>query len=240
MFEELINCMKTGKLGYQPIFFNNGIVLGTGMQFFKPFDRKRPKILKKSSDSPNHGLGNIYIPPELKDKITPPDSDFYLPISEDNKDEFIKYNQLLFDLYDYTVKTVFSELKKQKIEVDSVTELGGNTGLFGSLCLDYVKDAINADIVDYSNALNLIKSHCNCKIPKFHQIESLRSKDIANIPVSDLGWSYAVAVHQSNPMIHICDLSSVSRKACFFMTTIGLPNDLDQQELSLKFKSTNS
>lgn len=239
-YEDLSNCMRSGLLGYQPIFFENGIVLGTGLQFFHASDKKLTKTLKNSADLPNHLLGNIYIPPNLKDKIQVPDSDFYLPVAEENKNLFIKYNQLLSDLYKYLVNAVFHELREQSAKVDSVTELGGNTGLFGSMCLEHVEDVTNADIVDYSDALRVIAKYGNYIAPKFHKIESLRSCDVANIPVSDLGWSYAVAVHQSNPMIHICDLSSISRKACLFMTPIGLPGELEQHELLLKFKSTNS
>ena len=147
---------------------------------------------------------------------------------------------MLLDLYKYLVDTVFDELKQNSVEVKSVTELGGNTGLFGSLCLEYVNYAINADIVDYSDSLRVIEKYCELPVPKFHKIESLRSADIAKIPVSDLGWSYAVAVHQSNPMIHICDLSSISKKACLFMTPVGCPGELGQDELMLKFKSSNT
>ena len=130
---------------------------------------------------------------------------------------------MLLNLYKYLVDAVFDVLEKNSVEIKSVTELGGNTGLFGSLCLAHADYAINADIVDYSDALKVIEKYCEFPVPYFHKIESLRSADIANIPVSDLGWSHAVAVHQSNPMIHLCDLSSISKKACLFMTPIGDP-----------------
>lgn len=240
MYEDLNKIMGMALLGYQPMFFENGIVLGTGMQFFHSGNEKLTKTMTNSADLPNHLVGNIYIPPNLKEQISIPNSEFYLPVSEENKDIFIKYNQLLSDLYKYLVDTVFDELKKNSVEVSSVTELGGNTGLFGTLCLAHVQDAVNADIVDYGDAMRIAGKYGNYSVPEFHKIESLRSSDISNIPVADLGWSYAVAVHQSNPMVHICDLSSIARKACLFMTPIGLPGELDQTELLLKFKSSNS
>ena len=210
------------------------------MQFFHHGTEQLTKTMTSSGELPNHLLGNIYIPPNLKDQITIPESDFYLPVAEENKNDFEKYNKLLLDLYKYLVDTVFDELEQNSVKVNSVTELGGNTGLFGSLCLDHVDYAVNADIVDYDDCLRVIGKYCELPVPKFHKIQSLRSTDIAKIPVSDLGWSYAVAVHQSNPMIHICDLSSVSQKACLFMTPIGHPGELDQNELLLSFKSSNS
>jgi len=196
--------------------------------------------MNKPTELPNHALGNIYIPPELKNQITVPDSDFYTPVAEENKVDFLKYNRLLLNLYKYLVDAVFGVLEQNSVDIKSVTELGGNSGLFGSLCLEHVNYAINADIVDYSDTLKVIEKYCELPVPYFHKIESLRSIDIANIPVSDLGWSYAVAVHQSNPMIHICDLSSISKKACLFMTPIGEPGELDQNQLLLKFKSSNT
>ena len=239
--DDLNDVMKRALLGYQPLFLKNGIVLGTGMQFFHSGTKKKlSKTMNKPTDLANHELGNIYIPSELKNQITIPESDFYLPIAEENKADFLKYNQLLLNLYKYLVDAVFGVLEKNSVEIKSVTELGGNTGLFGSLCLEHANYAINADIVDYSDALKVIEKYCELPVPYFHKIESLRSADIANIPASDLGWSYAVAVHQSNPMIHLCDLSSISKKACLFMTPIGKPGELDQNQLLLKFKSSNT
>ena len=115
--DDLNDIMKRALLGYQPLFLKNGVVLGTGMQFFHSSTKKKlSKTINKPSELPNHKLGNIYIPPELKNQITIPESDFYLPIAEENKTDFLRYNQLLLNLYKYLVDAVFDVLEKNQLK----------------------------------------------------------------------------------------------------------------------------
>lgn len=237
---KLATIINSGLVGYQPFFLENGVVLGTGLQFFAAGEKRLDKILSKASDLPNADLGNIYIPKDLLASIKLPASDFYTQVSEENKERFIHDNRLLLRLYQHLVEAAFLKLKERSITIESFIELGGNTGLFGSIALEHVNKAINVDIVDYGEAMKLLAELCGTKSPEFYHLKTLRSQDIHEIPVCDLGWSYAVAIHQSNPLIHICDLSSVSRKSCLFMTTIGMPGEIDQNSLTLQFKSSNT
>ena len=43
--DDLNDVMKRALLGYQPLFLKNGIVLGTGMQFFHGDAKKSPKTM---------------------------------------------------------------------------------------------------------------------------------------------------------------------------------------------------
>lgn len=232
--------LGSGLLGYQPFALNNGIVLGAGLQFFAGGNEHLKGLLRTAGDLPNAELGNIFIPRDLRGKVCLPESDYYIPVSEENAERFIDCNERLERIYQNVIDRSFAELAQRGVKIESFVELGGNTGLFGSMALRYVDRSVSVDIVNYAGAFDVLAELADYSRPEFHHLKSLRAEDIDRIPVCDLGWSYAVALHQSNPMIHICDLSSISRKACLIMTAVGRPGELDHQSLMLKFRSSNT
>jgi hypothetical protein len=241
--EGLRESFVQGLLGYQPFFLDNGIVLGTGLQLFSRPSSKSKEFYVNPKEVPGGKLGNIWIPENLRNVIMPAQSDFYSTISDDLYDDFVASNFKLCNLYKYMVDKAFELLRLRGVEVSSFVELGANTGLFGSLAQNYVQDSLSIDIVDYSATQKVLELFSpGFKSSTFIKLKSQRSIDIDKLPTADFGWSYAVAQHQSNPMIHIADLSSISNKCCFVMTTtLPSPNNSDEsQHLLLEFQSSNS
>lgn len=107
-FKQLI---KKGLLGYQPIFFPNGVISGTGFQFFGNLRAMRASAgaLKGAGETRitssgfrandqfnfNRGrLGNLYVPPDQGD-TSEFNSEFYYCVDQDDLQHFARYNLIL-------------------------------------------------------------------------------------------------------------------------------------------------
>jgi hypothetical protein len=120
-------------------------------------------------------------------------------------------------------------------------EIGSNTCLFP---LEFsrlgVRDCHGADIVDYSDVVAVLAALNDAPI-HFHHMRDDSNETWAQLPKADLVWSYAVLIHQANPLVHLTRLASMARKAIFVMTNCGdddswgSPNDM-----AIKFQSANS
>ncbi len=245
----LQNLLQRGLLGYQPINFDNGVSLGTGLQFFgRPAEGREnvaaTKFLENPNDLHNFSLGNIFIPAPLRTALDYPSSSFYLPTSEADAPLLIQRNEELAKLYRHFVGEALRTLRENGIEPRSITEIGANNCLFEFLFAERGLDGVGVDIVDYRDAVDFLarEKFADAKgAVHFHHLAGNCDQDIEAIPKSDLGWSYAVALHQANPLIHIAELSAVSRRACFIMTPV---TNLEEAEargsLVLQFLSSNS
>lgn len=238
----LRRALHAALLGYQPMFLKNGIVLGTGLQFFgvAPAGNKSDGLLVAPEGLATSNFGNIYIPKELRNQFEAPESPHYQSASDDDFEAFCKANSLLQELYQYVIDSAFTICRDAGHPIKSFVELGGNTGLFGSMALEHVDRSVSIDIVNYGDVQKTLEKFADFRASEFFLLKSQRSSDIANLPKADLGWSYAVALHQSNPMVHICDLSSVSDVACLVMTKTGREQDFQPGELGLRFEASNA
>lgn len=247
--EKLKRLLLSAKLGYQPFRLSNGIEFGTGLQFFGlPNSDSLPQkgnsggsLRRNASDHKGAELGNIFIPEHLRDEFPLAESNFYKPVTTENQIFFSQQNSLLRSLYEYFIDIVIEECNKRKVVLNSFVELGGNTGLFGFIAESRGLNATVVDIVDYGDAISLLAELTQSNPPVFYLLESQRSEDINKIPKADLGWSYAVALHQANPLIHLCDLSSLSKRAMLVMTPKTSIDEVENNDiLCMQFVSSNS
>jgi len=141
----LSSWLKKGLLGYQPIFFPNGLISGTGFQFFgnlrsmraatKPLDSTpviddSAGIKENASFNFNQGrLGNLYIPPGFGDGSNL-DSEFYYCVDDAELEHFARYNLALIEMYEYFAKSALAVASEQGWGLDSMIEIGANTCLF--------------------------------------------------------------------------------------------------------------
>src|ERR1700704_626911 len=163
---DLKNLIKQGLLGYQPIFFPNGVITGTGLQFFGNLRRMRAStiagetvksqkgdVLGLKTDSSNFNLGrlgNLYVPTELGDR-SEFDSEFYYCIDESGLDIFAKYNLVLTDMYRYFAFKAMEIAASRSCGIESMMEVGCNTCLFPMAFAEAgIRICHGSDIVDYS------------------------------------------------------------------------------------------
>ncbi len=245
----LKDLLRRGLLGYQPFNFDNGVSLGTGLQLFgRPSEvlgaSDSASFLKSPGELHNFTLGNIFIPPHLRGQLEYPLSNFYLPTSDADAKFLVQRNAQLSDLYGYFVEEALKILATNQVSIRNVTELGSNSCLFEFLFAARGIAGTGVDIVDYSKAVDFLGKELygesKSKV-RFRHLRGNSDEDIDDIPKSDLGWSYAVALHQANPLVHIAELSSISIAACFIMTTITKVEQAGGRgDLIMQFLSSNS
>lgn len=256
--------IKKGLLGYQPIFFSNGLISGTGLQFFGNLrsmrggasndeapvvDQKReentsdkgaPFGVKVNSFNFNRGqLGNLYIPSALGSSVDL-NTEFYYCIDENELWHFSRYNIVLLQMYQYFASRAIEIAKDAEIEIDSMIEIGANTCLFplafGELG---VKECHGTDIVDYSEVVNLLSEMKRTEVA-FHHMADDSDTTWRQLPKADLVWSYAVLLHQSNPLAHLTRLASLAKKAIFIMTLCDPEDWKSEDEMAIRYLSANS
>ena len=250
--------IKKGLLGYQPIFFPNGLISGTGFQFFGNLRGMRGSVPKgdrpeSSSETPNSQgikvnasfnfnqgrLGNLYVPPNFGDR-SQFDTEFYYCVNEGDVEHFARYNLALLEMYEYFAAKAMDISRDSGCQLDSMIEIGSNTCLFP---LAFSKAGISrchgADIVDYSEVVSLLAAIRNVEI-SFHHMTDDSDETWKNLPKADLVWSYAVLLHQSNPLAHLTRLASLAKKAIFVMTLCDPEDWKSEQEMSIRYLSANS
>lgn len=250
--------IKKGLLGYQPIFFPNGLISGTGFQFFGNLrsmrgsvsEGERPESSSETSNSQgikvnasfnfNQGrLGNLYVPPNFGDR-SQFDTEFYYCVNEGDVEHFARYNLALLEMYEYFAAKAMDISRDSGCQLDSMIEIGSNTCLFP---LAFSKAGISrchgADIVDYSEVVSLLAAIRNVEI-SFHHMTDDSDETWKNLPKADLVWSYAVLLHQSNPLAHLTRLASLAKKAIFVMTLCDPEDWKSEQEMSIRYLSANS
>lgn len=247
-FKELL---KKGLLGYQPIFFPNGVITGTGYQFFGNF-RLAAEIPVDDSSSQNgfaecnetqfnpRRLGNLYIPPEVG-SVEDFNSECYYGIAENELPQFIADNLLLKRVYQHFVEKTLETAGSAQVPLDSMLEVGSNTCLFP---LEFSKSGVpachGADIVDYSDVVSVLSALNDAPV-EFHHMRDDSEATWQCLPRVDLVWSYAVLLHQSNPLVHLTRLAAKARKAIFVMTNCGSEGDWgNPDDMAIKYCSANS
>jgi hypothetical protein len=250
--------IKKGLLGYQPIFFPNGLISGTGFQFFGNLrsmrasvpEVERPENSSETSNSQgikvnasfnfNQGrLGNLYVPPTFGDR-SQFDTEFYYCVDEGDVEHFARYNLALLEMYEYFAAKAMDISRDSGCQLSSMIEIGSNTCLFP---LAFSKAGISrchgADIVDHAEVVSLLAAIRNVEI-SFHHMTDDSDETWKNLPKADLVWSYAVLLHQSNPLAHLTRLASLARKAIFVMTLCDPEDWKSEQEMSIRYLSANS
>lgn len=248
--------MKKGLLGYQPIFFPNGLISGTGFQFFGNLRNMRAATQPLGSPPPvvddsagikenasfnfNQGrLGNLYIPPGFGDRSNL-DTEFYYCVDDAELEHFARYNLALLEMYEYFGKSALAVASEQGLSLDSMIEIGANTCLFPLIfSKEGVADCHGADIVDYSEVVNLL-SEIQGNSLSFHHMTDDSDQTWKALPKADLVWSYAVLLHQSNPLAHLTRLASLAKKAIFIMTLCDPEDWKSDQEMAIRYLSANS
>jgi len=248
--------IKHGLLGYQPIFFPNGVISGTGLQFFGNLHGMRASesgaiesgpeqsqvVDFKTNDATNFNkgrLGNLYIPQKYGDR-SEFDSEFYYCVDENDAGTFAKYNLALLDMYKHFSRKSLELIRENGITVDSMIEVGANTCLFPlAFAESGVEKCHGADIVDYSNVVNLLAGMHNANID-FHYMKDDSDATWGKLPKSDLVWSYAVIVHQSNPLAHLTRLASLAKRAMFVMTLCDSGRVCPENEMAIRYLSANT
>lgn len=247
-FKELL---KKGLLGYQPIFFPNGVVSGTGYQFFGNFRLAEETPVEDSSSQSGFAysneakfnprrLGNLYIPPEVRG-LEEFDTECYYRIADNELPQFVADNLLLKRVYQYFVAKTLETAGAEQVRLDSMLEVGSNTCLFP---LEFSKSGVavchGADIVDYSDVVSVL-SVLNDAPVEFHPMRDDSETTWQSLPKVDLVWSYAVLLHQSNPLVHLTRLAAKARKAIFVMTNCGGEGDWgNPDDMAIKYCSANS
>lgn len=251
IFMDFKELLKKGLLGYQPIFFPNGVITGTGYQFFGNF---RPAVAATiANDSSQNGFadnnkakfnprgrGNLYIPPEMG-WVEEFNTDCYFCIDGDELSQFVADNLLLKRVYEHFVAKVMDQTLNEQVELKSMIEIGSNTCLFP---IEFSKRGVaschGADIVDYSDVVSVL-SVLNDTPIEFHHMRDDSDATWQSLPKVDLVWSYAVLLHQSNPLVHLTRLAAKARKAIFVMTNCGGEGDWgNPDDMAIKYCSANS
>ena len=250
--------IKKGLLGYQPIFFPNGLISGTGFQFFGNLRGMRGSIpVEAEPDNSNETskssgikvnasfnfnqgrLGNLYLPPSFGNR-SEFDSEFYYCVNDGDLEHFARYNLVLLEMYEYFSAKTLEISRDNGIQLDSMVEIGSNTCLFP---LAFSKAGLSnchgADIVDYSEVVGLLAAISNVEI-SFHHMLDDSDETWKNLPKTDLVWSYAVLLHQSNPLAHLTRLASLAKKAIFVMTLCDPEDWKSDQEMAIRYLSANS
>lgn len=243
--------LKRGLLGYQPIFFPNGVITGTGYQFFGNIRRgnapnqDRPVcsegIAENESSRFNPGqLGNLYIPPSVADRDSL-NSDFYYRIDDGELPLFVRDNLLLKRVYEYYVKRALAAAIDYGCPIASMLEVGSNTCLFPvTFSRAGVAECHGADIVDYSDVVSILSAMNDVRVD-FHHMPDDSDETWRTLPKVDLVWSHAVLLHQSNPLAHLTRLAAHARRAIFVMTNCGSDADWGApDDMAVKFLSANS
>ncbi len=256
----IVNQIKKGLLGYQPIFFPNGIITGTGLQFFGNLRSMRgfggtDVTPLSEQDTPNKGapfgvkvnsfnfnrgqLGNLYIPPELASGLDL-NSEFYYCIDESELWHFSRYNIVLLQMYQYFASETMEIAKGSNIILNSMLEIGANTCLFPLAFSELgLNECHGTDIVDYSDVVNLLSEMKQSKIT-FHHMKDDSEATWRQLPKVDLVWSYAVLLHQSNPLAHLTRLASLAKKAIFVMTLCDPDDWKSHDDMAIRYLSANS
>jgi hypothetical protein len=253
---ELKDLIKAGLLGYQPIFFPNGVISGAGFQFFgnlrnmrasdplaqtaPPEDAEPPAFKANDSDTFNRGrLGNLYVPPGYGQR-SEFDSEFYYCVDEGDVRHLAKYNLLLLEMYKYFVSQSMKLAAEHNCKIGSMIEVGSNTCLFPlAFTEEGVAECHGADIVDYSSVVDLLSEIKNQKV-SFHHMPDDSEATWRSLPKADLVWSYAVVLHQSNPLAHLTRLASLARKAIFVMTVCEPQGWKSEKDMGIRYLSANS
>jgi len=253
---ELKDLIKKGLLGYQPIFFPNGVISGAGFQFFgnlrnmrasdpkagsaQPVGRERLSFGVDDSDNFNRGrLGNLYVPLAYGDR-SEFDSQFYYCVEEGDVGHFARYNLALLEMYRYFVSESLKLAATRGCRVESMIEVGSNTCLFPLAFKEAgVAECHGADIVDYSPVVDLL-SEMKKQHVSFHHMKDDSEASWRSLPKADLVWSYAVVLHQSNPLAHLTRLASLARKAIFVMTICEPEEWRSEKDLGIRYLSANS
>jgi hypothetical protein len=252
---DLKRLIKQGLLGYQPIFFPNGIITGTGLQFFGNLRRMRAAdmpteavhaqkedvlSLKTGSNNFNFGrLGNLYIPSEFGDR-SEFNSEFYYCVDEKQLEIFAKYNIVLLEMYRYFALKSLELSASRNCPIESMIEVGSNTCLFPMAFAEAgVKSCHGSDIVDYSPVIDLLSALKSQNVT-FHHMTDDSESTWKCLPKADLVWSYAVVLHQSNPLAHLTRLASLATKVMFVMTLCEPDDWRSESEMGLRYLSANS
>lgn len=250
--------LKKGLLGYQPIFFPNGLITGTGYQFFGHLRGKRgaTSTAQQPPDSPpgsatpdaetnesrkqeKQRLGNLYVPAKFGEHADF-DSECYYCVGEEELGDFVKFNLVLQEMYQHYALKAIELLKSHGIVTDSMIEVGSNTCLFPlAFAKAGVTECHGTDIVDYSEVVNLLSKLQNARVT-FHHMPDDGDKTWKNLPKADLVWSYAVLLHQSNPLAHLTRLASLAKKAMFVMTLCDPDDWKSDQEMAIRYHSANA
>lgn len=247
-FKELL---RKGLLGYQPIFFPNGVITGTGYQFFGNFRQAASSQVVSETDEGefadsdsirfNRGcLGNLYVPPELGG-AEEFNTDCYYCIDDDELPQFVSDNLLLKRVYEHFVSQALEKARAEKCPIDSMLEVGSNTCLFPiEFARRGVRACHGADIVDYSDVVAVLAALNDAPV-SFHHMRDDSSESWQQLPKVDLVWSYAVVLHQANPLVHLTRLASKARKAIFVMTNCGEDDAWGSPlDMAIKYQSANS
>jgi len=244
---DFIDLINKGLLGYQPIFFPNGVITGTGLQFFgnlrgapsRPQGQSQFASASKENFNPRR-FGNIYVPPHLRRKDGL-DSDFYFTIDDDDLPQFVRDNLQLLSLYRHFVRGTLEALTAEGCAIGSMMEIGCNNGLFPiEFSASGIADCHGADIVDYADVAGLLAASRGAAL-SFHHMTDDSQRQWDALPRVDLAWSYAVLLHQANPLAHLTRLASLARKAIFVMTNVGTAAEWSSaDDMGLKFRSANS
>mgnify|MGYP000852521268 FL=1 len=243
--------LKKGLLGYQPIFFPNGVITGTGYQFFGNFRLAAETPVEDSSDQNGFAdsnetkfnprrLGNLYIPPEVGG-VQEFNTECYYRIADHELPQFVADNLLLKRIYQHFVAKTLETAGAGRVQLDSMLEVGSNTCLFP---LEFSKSGVaachGADIVDYSDVVSVL-SVLNDAPVEFHHMCDDSEATWQSLPKADLVWSYAVLLHQSNPLVHLTRLAAKARKAIFVMTNCGGDGEWgNPDDMAIKYCSANS
>ena len=250
--------LKKGLLGYQPIFFPNGLISGTGFQFFGNLRSMRAALQPVSPDKEtipansalgfgedasfnfNRGrLGNLYVPPGFGDR-SGLDTEFYYCVEDSDVEHFARYNLALLEMYEYFANSALALSANQGVALESMIEVGANTCLFPLIfSKGGVTDCHGTDIVDYSEVVALLSAFQGKKI-SFHHMTDDSDQTWKSLPKADIVWSYAVLLHQSNPLAHLARLASLAKKAMFVMTLCDPDDWKSDEEMAIRYLSANS
>lgn len=251
---DLRTLIRKGLLGYQPIFFPNGVISGAGFQFFGNLRSMRSSsALHESAISAENGalrtndsvdfnrgrIGNLYIPPKFGDR-SEFDSEFYYCVDDKDLGHFAKYNLILLRMYQYFARKSLELSNSRNVQIDSMIEIGSNTCLFPA---EFSHAGVTAchgcDIVDYSSVVDLLSLIKKANVT-FHHMPDDSEATWRGLPKADLVWSYAVILHQSNPLAHLTRLASLGKKAMFVMTLCEPDDWRSKREMGIRYLSANS
>ncbi len=250
--------IKKGLLGYQPVFFPNGVISGAGYQFFGNLRKTHMQMLAsdipsenviasdsrniqvKSSVTFNQGrFGNLYIPAAIGDR-SEFNTEFYYCVAEDELEDFVRDNLVLLEMYEYFANSALKLYKEKFRTIDSMIEIGSNTCVFPFVFSKAgVEICHGADIVDYTDVVGVLSEMYAGNVT-FHHMQDDSDETWKNLPKADLVWSYAVLLHQSNPLAHLTRLAALAKKAMFIMTLSEPSEWKSTDDLAIRYLSANS